>query len=132
MNMNVAAASFPASSTLTGLALVNRELADRFLPQFAKGLAIGTAIVVALVFMVMLARASTLPLKPVCWPQIAHAEEAKAEQVLIVGDEPLSTTDDEPIGPTTPQLPVDGAEQRPGHPKTPEAPPSNWAFQAVI
>ena len=30
---------------------MNRELADRFLPQFAKGLAIGTAIVVALVFM---------------------------------------------------------------------------------
>ena len=39
------------SATLTGLPLVNRELADRFLPQFAKGLAIGTAIVVALVFM---------------------------------------------------------------------------------
>ena len=39
------------TATLTGLPLVNRELADRFLPQFAKGLAIGTVIVVALVFM---------------------------------------------------------------------------------
>jgi predicted exporter len=35
--------------TLTGLALVNRELADRFLPQFLKGLAIGTIMVVVLV-----------------------------------------------------------------------------------
>ena len=35
--------------TLTGLALVNRELADRFLPQFMKGLAIGTVMVVLLV-----------------------------------------------------------------------------------
>lgn len=33
----------------TGLTLVNRELARSFLPQFVKGLAIGTAIVVALV-----------------------------------------------------------------------------------
>ncbi len=39
------------TSTLTGLPLVNRELADRFLPQFAKGLSIGTVVVVALVFM---------------------------------------------------------------------------------
>jgi len=37
------------SATLTGLTLVNRELARGFLPQFLKGLAIGTAIVVALV-----------------------------------------------------------------------------------
>jgi uncharacterized protein len=37
------------SQTLTGLPLVNRELARRFLPQFLKGLVIGTAIVVALV-----------------------------------------------------------------------------------
>ncbi|HXI30070.1 MAG TPA: MMPL family transporter [Vicinamibacterales bacterium] len=37
------------SATLTGLALVNRDLARSFLPQFLKGLAIGTAIVVALV-----------------------------------------------------------------------------------
>ncbi len=37
------------SATLTGLPLVNRELADRFLPEFAKGLSIGTVIVVALV-----------------------------------------------------------------------------------
>jgi uncharacterized protein len=33
----------------TGLALVNRELARGFLPQFVKGLAIGTAIVIVLV-----------------------------------------------------------------------------------
>jgi hypothetical protein len=38
-------------ATLTGLPLVNRELADRFLPEFAKGLTIGTAIVVALVLL---------------------------------------------------------------------------------
>jgi hypothetical protein len=37
------------SQTLTGLPLVNRELAQRFLPQFLKGLVIGTLIVVALV-----------------------------------------------------------------------------------
>jgi predicted RND superfamily exporter protein len=37
------------SATLTGLPLVNRELADRFVPQFAKGLAIGSIVVVCLV-----------------------------------------------------------------------------------
>ncbi len=37
------------SQTLTGLPLVNRELGRRFLPQFLKGLVIGTLIVVALV-----------------------------------------------------------------------------------
>ncbi len=37
------------SATLTGLPLVNRELADRFLPQFLKGLGIGSAVVVALI-----------------------------------------------------------------------------------
>jgi predicted RND superfamily exporter protein len=37
------------SQTFTGLTLVNRELARSFLPQFVKGLAIGTLIVVALV-----------------------------------------------------------------------------------
>jgi len=37
------------SATLTGLTLVNQELARSFLPQFIKGLAIGTAIVIALV-----------------------------------------------------------------------------------
>ena len=37
------------SQTLTGLPLVNRELADRFLPQFLKGLGIGTVMVVILV-----------------------------------------------------------------------------------
>jgi predicted exporter len=37
------------SQTLTGLPLVNRELARRFLPKFLKGVAIGTVIVVALV-----------------------------------------------------------------------------------
>jgi hypothetical protein len=36
--------------TMTGLPLVNRELADRFLPQFLRGLAIGTSIVLGLVF----------------------------------------------------------------------------------
>ena len=35
--------------TLTGLPLVNRELADRFLPQFLRGLAIGSVIVVLIV-----------------------------------------------------------------------------------
>ena len=39
------------TATLTGLPLVNRELADRFLPEFAKGLIIGSVIVVALVLL---------------------------------------------------------------------------------
>jgi len=38
-------------ATLTGLPLVNRELADRFLPEFVKGLSIGTIVVVVLVFL---------------------------------------------------------------------------------
>jgi predicted RND superfamily exporter protein len=37
------------SQTMTGLPLVNRELAERFLPQFLKGLAIGALMVAALV-----------------------------------------------------------------------------------
>ena len=37
------------SATLTGLPLVNRELADRFLPQFIRGLAVGSLVVVAIV-----------------------------------------------------------------------------------
>jgi predicted RND superfamily exporter protein len=37
------------SQTFTGLTLVNREMARSFLPQFVKGLTIGTLIVVALV-----------------------------------------------------------------------------------
>ena len=37
------------AQTLTGLALVNRELERRFLPQFLKGLLIGSVIVVILV-----------------------------------------------------------------------------------
>src|SRR5439155_17214764 len=37
------------SQTFTGLTLVNREMARSFLPQFVKGLMIGTLIVVALV-----------------------------------------------------------------------------------
>jgi hypothetical protein len=37
------------SQILTGLTLVNRELARSFVPQFIKGLAIGTALVMALV-----------------------------------------------------------------------------------
>jgi predicted RND superfamily exporter protein len=39
------------AATLTGLPLVNQELADRFLPEFGKGLSIGTVIVIALVFL---------------------------------------------------------------------------------
>jgi uncharacterized protein len=38
-----------ASQTVTGLPLVNRELADRFVPQFIKGLVIGTVLVIAIV-----------------------------------------------------------------------------------
>jgi predicted RND superfamily exporter protein len=38
------------SQTLTGLPLVNKELARRFMPDFVTGLAAGTAIVVLLVF----------------------------------------------------------------------------------
>jgi predicted RND superfamily exporter protein len=37
------------TATLTGLPLVNEELADRFMPQFLRGLAIGTLIVIAIV-----------------------------------------------------------------------------------
>ena len=37
------------TATLTGLPLVNRELSDRFLPQFVRGLSIGALIVVAIV-----------------------------------------------------------------------------------
>ena len=36
-------------ATLTGLPLVNRELAARFLPQFLKGLAIGSVVVLVLI-----------------------------------------------------------------------------------
>jgi hypothetical protein len=36
------------AQTLTGLQIVNAELSRKFLPEFAKGLAIGTAIVLAL------------------------------------------------------------------------------------
>jgi len=39
------------SQTLTGLPLVNRELARRFLPDFIKGLSIGSAIVIVLVIL---------------------------------------------------------------------------------
>ena len=38
-----------SGATLTGVPLVNRELADRFLPQFVKGLAVGSALVLALI-----------------------------------------------------------------------------------
>jgi predicted exporter len=44
----IVAAVDPAQE-FTGLTLVNRELARNFVPQFIKGLAIGTAIVIALV-----------------------------------------------------------------------------------
>lgn len=39
------------AGTLTGVPLVNRELAARFLPQFVKGLAIGSIVVLALVIL---------------------------------------------------------------------------------
>jgi hypothetical protein len=53
------------SAIMTGLPLVNRELADRFLPEFAKGLAIGTLIVIALVFVAFRSwRLSLLSLAP--------------------------------------------------------------------
>jgi len=42
-----------ASATLTGLPLVNRELAARFLPQFVKGLAIGTVVVLLLILVAL-------------------------------------------------------------------------------
>ena len=42
-----------ASGTLTGLPLVNRELADRFFPQFLKGLAIGTVVVLVLILVAL-------------------------------------------------------------------------------
>jgi predicted RND superfamily exporter protein len=42
-------AEVDASQTLTGLPLVNRELADRFVPQFVKGLVIGTVLVIVIV-----------------------------------------------------------------------------------
>jgi predicted RND superfamily exporter protein len=48
--LQAALAVVEPSATLTGLPLVNRELSDRFLPQFLKGLAVGTIIVLALVF----------------------------------------------------------------------------------
>jgi uncharacterized protein len=37
------------TARLTGLPLVNRELADRFLPQFIRGLAVGTLLVIVIV-----------------------------------------------------------------------------------
>ena len=40
------------AQTLTGLPLVNRELSTRFLPQFLKGLAIGTIMVIASLILV--------------------------------------------------------------------------------
>jgi hypothetical protein len=47
------AGSAGGSATLTGLPLVNRELADRFLPQFLKGLAVGTVIVLVLILLAL-------------------------------------------------------------------------------
>ena len=41
--------SVDAGQSLTGLPLVNRELARRFMPQFIRGLTIGTVLVVVLV-----------------------------------------------------------------------------------
>jgi predicted exporter len=39
------------SQTLTGLPVVNAELAERFLPQFLKGLVIGTVVVVVIILL---------------------------------------------------------------------------------
>ena len=53
------------TATMTGLPLVNRELADRFQPEFAKGLTIGTLVVVALVLIAFRSwRLSLLSLTP--------------------------------------------------------------------
>jgi predicted exporter len=53
------------AQTFTGLTLVNRELARSFLPQFIKGLTIGTVIVVALVVLAFRSwRLSLLALLP--------------------------------------------------------------------
>jgi predicted exporter len=53
------------AQTLTGLQLVNAELSRKFLPEFAKGLAIGTAVVLALlVFSFRDRRLCTLALLP--------------------------------------------------------------------
>jgi predicted exporter len=53
------------AQTLTGLPLVNRDLASRFLPDFVKGLAIGGVVVVVLVFAAFRsARLSVLALLP--------------------------------------------------------------------
>jgi uncharacterized protein len=41
--------SSDAGGTLTGISFVNRELANRFVPQFVKGLAIGSLVVLVLV-----------------------------------------------------------------------------------
>jgi predicted exporter len=60
------AAAADTGATLTGLPLVNRELADRFLPQFARGLAIGTAIVLVMILVALRDwRLSLLSLVPV-------------------------------------------------------------------
>ena len=54
-----------AGVQLTGLTLVNEELAARFLPQFARGLAVGSVVVVALILLMFrdwrLSLFSTLP-----------------------------------------------------------------------
>jgi predicted exporter len=44
-----AVAGADPSAVVTGLPLVNRELANRFLPEFVKGLSIGTIVVIILV-----------------------------------------------------------------------------------
>ena len=47
--LQTALAAVGSHATLTGLPLVNEELYRRFLPQFIRGLAIGTLIVVVIV-----------------------------------------------------------------------------------
>jgi uncharacterized protein len=46
-------ASSGGDATLTGLPLVNQELASRFLPQFLKGLAVGSVIVLILIVLAL-------------------------------------------------------------------------------
>jgi predicted RND superfamily exporter protein len=59
-----AAAAIP-DAQLTGMTLVNEELAARFMPQFVRGLAVGSIVVVALIVMMFrdwrLAALSTVP-----------------------------------------------------------------------
>ena len=60
------AENFDGQATLTGLPLVNVELAERFVPEFLKGLAAGSAVVVVMIGLVLRSwRLSALALAPV-------------------------------------------------------------------